>query len=160
MTDIENNEALVTGPLWVVLERTTVSPDADAGEVHADPHSRALFGVTGDQRYLAVFSHKAQAERFLGAGHRREALMPAALETTEQIAHFLEHVVNAGHTHVGIDRESEAGPPLRLVAIRELLDAARAVLARGEGRAGIILEAPDPESAGDGPAGDNPSQPA
>jgi hypothetical protein len=145
--DIDDNDSLVEGPLWIILERRSVTPDPEEGAVHAGDHSRALCGLAGDVRYLAAFTSKAQAERLVAAGSRRDALLPAALETTEQMAEFLEHAERAGHAHLGFDREAD-GPPARLIAVHDLLGAARQKLSRRKGPPGAALRPAQGPSSG------------
>ena len=142
--DIDSNDDLVTGPLWIILERRSVHEDPAAGAVHADAHSRALCGVVGDVSYIAAFTHTSQAERFLGGGLRRhEHLEPVPLETTAKILEFLQKAERVGQHYLGLDRES-AGPPARLVPIADLVEVARRRLGEGTGSSGVSLR-PDNE---------------
>jgi hypothetical protein len=129
----------VTGPLWIIVDRGSVTPDPTAGVAHADAHSRALCGVAGDVSYIAAFTHTSQAERFLSGGLRRhEHLDPIPLETTAKILEFLQKAQGVGQRYLGLDRESEGGPA-RLVAIADLLEVARRRLSEGTGASGVSL---------------------
>ena len=132
VADSDSLDSLVAPPVWVILERRSVTPGAGAAAAHADAHSRALCGVADDVPYLAAFTRKNQAERFVDAGNRGEDLVAAALDSDEALVRFLEGAARLGHKYLGFDREP-VGSPLLLVPLRDVLEAARRRQAQGRG---------------------------
>lgn len=118
MIDFDGNKFAVTGPCWIVVERASFDTKGQfAGGF--------VTGKIGPASYVAVFTDRDLANRFVEHGGRLKTLVPALLETPQALIGFLEGCKPSGCTHVGFDRPP-IGNPVTVIPIQNVIDAARA----------------------------------
>jgi hypothetical protein len=101
------------GAAWVVAFRQTARWDETAGEAVATGATAVISGQTETRRFIAVFSDKDLAERFI-AQQESTDLVPAKIRNPAEYVSILERWGQAGFTHVAYDL-GKLGTPARFM---------------------------------------------